>query len=156
MPLSTKIDLGPDHTILDGDPAQSSRAPYLYFNHWGHPFNIGLCCDNRGKKDVSLGTYVDVFDCERCFAVRRPQVPVFQFCPVATRQSSTSHTTIDTAATKGYQSTRHTVNSSQTHVSSHSQLVTSEHITKPPVPVVIIYTPSASGDIQKQCSTRTA
>ena len=38
----------------------------------------------------------------------------------------------------------HTVNSSQAS------------ITKPPVPVVIIYTPSASGDIQKQCSTRTA
>jgi len=33
-------------------------------------------------------------------------------------------------------STRHT------HVSSHSQLVTSEHITKPPVPVVIICTSS--------------
>ena len=49
-----------------------------------------------------------------------------------------------------HRSTRHR------HVSSHSQLVTSEHITKPPVPVVIIYTPSASGDIQKQCSTRTA
>jgi len=36
----------------------------------------------------------------------------------------------------------------------HSELVTSEHITKPPVPVVIICMPS--GDIQKQCSTRTA
>ena len=47
-------------------------------------------------------------------------------------------------------SSRHTV------ISSHGQLVTSEHITKPPVPVVIIYMPSASGDIQKQCSTRTA
>ena len=64
----------------------------------------------------------------------------------------------------GYQSTRHRVISSHghvvtrstrhRHVSSHSQLVTSEHITKPPVPVVIIYTPS--GDIQKQCSTWTA
>ena len=36
------------------------------------------------------------------------------------------------------------------HAKGTSQLVTSEHITKPPVPVVIIYTPSASGDIQKQ------
>ena len=61
----------------------------------------------------------------------------------------------------GYQSTRHTVmsahghvvtrstrhrSSRHRHISSHSQLVTSEHITKPPVSVVIIYTPSASGD----------
>jgi len=72
---------------------------------------------------------------------------------------------------KGYQSTRHTVISSHghvvtrstrhwstrhRHVSSHRQLVTTEHITKPPVPVVIICRPSASGDIQKQCSTRMA
>jgi len=46
-------------------------------------------------------------------------------------------------------STRHT------RVSSHSQLVTSEHITKPPVPVVINYLHTVR-DIQKQCSTRTA
>jgi len=48
---------------------------------------------------------------------------------------------------KGYQSTRHAVMSSHgqlitgqlvTDTSHHSQLVTSEHITKPPVPVVII------------------
>jgi len=65
---------------------------------------------------------------------------------------------------RGYQSTRNRVISSHghvvtrsthhIHVPSHSQLVTSEHITKPPVPVVIICTPS--GDVQKQCSTRTA
>ena len=46
-----------------------------------------------------------------------------------------------------HRSTRHR------HVSSHSQLVTSEHITKPPVPVVIC---TPSGDIQIQCSTRTS
>ena len=48
---------------------------------------------------------------------------------------------------KGYQSTHHAVMSSHgqlitgqlvTDTSHHSQLVTSEHITKPPVPVVII------------------
>ena len=57
-------------------------------------------------------------------------------------------------------SSRHTVMSSHgqlvtgqlvTQTSHHSQLVTSEHITKPPVPVC-----TSSGDIQKQCSTRTA
>jgi len=44
-------------------------------------------------------------------------------------------------------STRHT------RVSSHSQLVTSEHITKPPV--VIFLSERWSGSTQKQCSTRT-
>jgi len=44
-----------------------------------------------------------------------------------------------------HRSTRHT------HVSSHGQLVTGEHITKAPVPVVSICTPS--GDIQKLLNT---
>jgi len=82
---------------------------------------------------------------------------------------SISDTMTHIRARTGYQSTRHMVISSvhhlvtrpsrhrsthHTHVSSHSQLVTSKHITNPPVPVVIICTPSR--DIQKQCSTRTA
>jgi len=59
---------------------------------------------------------------------------------------------------EGYQSTHHAVIWSHgqlvTRVSAQSQLVTSEHITKPPV--VIFLSPHQSGSTQKQCSTRTA
>ena len=50
---------------------------------------------------------------------------------------NSSHGHVVTRSTR-HRSTRHI------HVWSHSQLVTSEHITKPPVPVAVICTPSGT------------
>jgi len=60
---------------------------------------------------------------------------------------NSSHGHLVTRSTR-HQSTRHTC------VSSKSQLVTSEHITKPPV--IIFLSACRTCSTQKQCSTRTA
>jgi len=89
-------------------------------------------------------------DCCNCSAiVVRPRGKSAKPTSVITgqRHASTVYVRLVTWSTR-HRSTRHT------SVSSHSQLVTSEHITKPPV--VIYLSARRSGGTQKQYSTRTA
>jgi len=138
MPFRMAVGLGPGHIALDGDPAPAPKG------HSPPQFSVYVYCSQTA---AHLSYYWPlVGTSHRTFNLCGHRLIGYQ----STRHTViSSHGHVVTRSTR-HQSTRHR------HVSSYSQLVTSEHITKPLVPVVIIYTPSASGDIQKQCSTRTA